>query len=77
MYSIMKGMSGKYFARCKVQDGTESASFDNKEDAIDWLIGSAKALNNSTITVDNIEFSELRNIITQQLIEVPKDYRSL
>lgn len=50
------GMGPMFSCICKVQDGRESWIEASIEDAISSMIGAARVLNGSTISVDDIKF---------------------
>lgn len=66
MYSIVKQLNGEFFANCTIQDGSETGIFKNKEDAVDYLIRSAKTLNGTKITRKNICFGLVRQVVVNE-----------
>lgn len=68
MYSVSKHQNGMFTAYCAYQDGTEQKAFDNKADAITWLIKSAKAFNNEKITRKGITFHKWVTVAEVKLV---------
>lgn len=61
MYIITRLRSGGYECSCRIQDGVEHYKEKDLETAIESLINSAKVLNGTTITEEDIYFrSQLR-----------------
>jgi len=55
------------------QDGKEILEFPSVEEAEEFVIGSAKVMNNVTITTDDIAYFEQRDVVIKQDFVVDRD----